>query len=58
MDDCFYYKYYRGRSKGVAIPQSYGDLIKAEYKGLIVMPNPASSGTGFLTVLAILQLKD
>ena len=26
------------------------------YKGYIVMPNPASSGTGFLTVSAILQI--
>jgi iron(III) transport system substrate-binding protein len=26
------------------------------YKGHLVMPNPASSGTGFLTVSAILQL--
>ena len=37
-------------------PQSYADLIKPVYKGQLVMPNPASSGTGFLTVSAILQL--
>ncbi|MDF2837371.1 MAG: iron transporter substrate-binding protein, partial [Paenibacillus sp.] len=42
--------------KGLAIPQSYEDLIKPEYKGLITMPNPASSGTGFLTVSGLLQL--
>lgn len=42
--------------KGLAIPQSYADLIKPEYKGLIVMPNPASSGTGFLTVSGLQQL--
>ncbi|QJD81757.1 putative 2-aminoethylphosphonate ABC transporter substrate-binding protein [Cohnella herbarum] len=41
---------------GLAIPQSYEDLIKPEYKGLITMPNPSSSGTGFLTVSGVLQL--
>ncbi|MDK2956496.1 MAG: iron(III) transport system substrate-binding protein [Desulfovibrionales bacterium] len=41
---------------GLPIPQSYADLIKPIYKGQIIMPNPASSGTGFLTVSAILQL--
>jgi iron(III) transport system substrate-binding protein len=39
------------------IPQSYADLIKPEYKGMIVMPNPSSSGTGFFTVSAWLQLQ-
>lgn len=37
-------------------PQSYADLIKPEYKGHITMPNPASSGTGYLTISAVLQL--
>lgn len=40
---------------GLEIPQSFADLIKPEYKGLITMPNPASSGTGYFSVLAILQ---
>lgn len=39
-----------------AKPVSWQDLTKPEYKGQIVMPNPASSGTGFLTVAAWLQL--
>lgn len=43
--------------KNLPIPQSYEDLIRPEYKGMIVMPNPASSGTGYLTVSALLQLK-
>lgn len=43
-------------AKNLAMPQSYADLIKPEYRGALVMPNPASSGTGFLTVSAILQL--
>ena len=36
--------------------EGFEDLLKPELKGKIVMPNPASSGTGFLTVSAILQL--
>ncbi|WP_018757308.1 putative 2-aminoethylphosphonate ABC transporter substrate-binding protein [Paenibacillus terrigena] len=40
----------------LAIPQSYEDLVKPEYKGLIAMPDPASSGTGYLTVNALIQL--
>ena len=42
--------------KGLPMPTSYADLLKPIYKGYLVMPNPASSGTGFLTVSAILQL--
>lgn len=42
--------------RGLTIPKSYADLLKPEYKGLITMPNPASSGTGYFTVSAILQL--
>ncbi|GED54655.1 putative 2-aminoethylphosphonate ABC transporter substrate-binding protein [Brevibacillus borstelensis] len=38
------------------IPKTYRDLIKPEYKGMIVMPNPSSSGTGFFTVSAWIQL--
>lgn len=35
---------------------SYEDLLDPRLKGQIVMSNPNSSGTGFLTVSAILQL--
>lgn len=38
------------------VPKTYEDLLKPEYKGMIVMPHPASSGTGFLTVSAWIQM--
>ncbi|UPO96549.1 putative 2-aminoethylphosphonate ABC transporter substrate-binding protein [Cetobacterium somerae] len=41
---------------GLEEPKNFSDLLKPEYKGLISMPNPASSGTGFLTVSALVQL--
>jgi iron(III) transport system substrate-binding protein len=44
------------KAKGLKMPQSYADLLDPMYKGHLVMPNPASSGTGFLTVSAILQI--
>ncbi|AHV92742.1 putative 2-aminoethylphosphonate ABC transporter, periplasmic 2-aminoethylphosphonate-binding protein [Bordetella holmesii 30539] len=37
-------------------PKSWQDLTRPEYAGKIVMPNPASSGTGFLDVSAWLQM--
>jgi len=37
-------------------PTSWKDLTKPVYKGKIVMPNPASSGTGFLDVAGWLQM--
>nr|WP_245339083.1 putative 2-aminoethylphosphonate ABC transporter substrate-binding protein [Paenibacillus shirakamiensis] len=44
------------KKKNLPIPRSYQDLLNPIYKGLIVMPNPASSGTGFLTVNGLQQL--
>ncbi len=41
---------------GLAMPTSWSDLTKPEYQGMVVMPNPASSGTGFLDVSSWLQL--
>ncbi len=41
---------------GLNHPKSFADLLNPEYKGLISMPNPASSGTGFLTVSALFQI--
>ncbi len=41
---------------GLPKPASWKDLLDPVYKDQIVMPNPGSSGTGFLTVSAWLQL--
>lgn len=41
--------------QGLTKPVSWEDLTKPEYKNKIVMPSPASSGTGFLDVSAWLQ---
>ena len=37
-------------------PETWKDLLKPLYKGQIVMPNPASSGTGYFDVAAWLTL--
>ena len=37
-------------------PETWKDLTKPVYKGQVVMPHPASSGTGFFDVSAWLQL--
>ena len=36
--------------KGLEEPTCYADLLKPEFKGLISMPNPKSSGTGYMFV--------
>ena len=42
--------------KGIPKPETWKDLTKPIYKGQVVMPNPASSGTGFFDVTAWLAL--
>src|SRR5213594_2636543 len=44
------------QKKNLPKPASWKDLTKPVYKGTIVMPNPASSGTGFLDVSSWLQV--
>lgn len=38
------------KTKGLSEPTCYADLLKPEYKGLISMPSPKSSGTGYMFV--------
>ena len=41
--------------RGLSKPTCYDDLLKPEYKDLISMPNPASSGTGYMFLLAMVN---
>lgn len=41
--------------KGLAKPTSYADLLKPEYKGLVSMPSPKSSGTGYMFYLSLVN---
>ncbi|TNE41615.1 MAG: putative 2-aminoethylphosphonate ABC transporter substrate-binding protein [Alphaproteobacteria bacterium] len=45
-----------GKKLGLTAPTSWKDLTKPEYKGHVIMPNPNSSGTGFLDVSSWLQM--
>lgn len=39
----------------LSMPTSWEDLLDPVYEGHLVMPNPASSGTGFMFVSSVLQ---
>lgn len=41
--------------KGLAEPTSYEDLLKPEYKDLISMANPKSSGTGYMFLKSLVN---
>jgi hypothetical protein len=45
-----------GQKSALEVPKSWKDLTDAKYKDKLVMPHPASSGTGYLTVAAWMQL--
>lgn len=44
------------KKQNLPMPTSWADLTNSVYAGKIVMPNPASSGTGYLDVSAWLQM--
>jgi iron(III) transport system substrate-binding protein len=43
------------KKQNLPMPTGWADLTKPAYKGHVVMPNPNSSGTGYLSVVSILQ---
>lgn len=45
----------RLKDKGLAMPTSWADLTAPGFKGEVLMPDPNSSGTGYLHVNAVLQ---
>jgi iron(III) transport system substrate-binding protein len=44
------------QKRGIPKPETWQDLTKPAYQGQVVMPNPASSGTGYFDVTAWLSL--
>ncbi|MFA7567374.1 MAG: ABC transporter substrate-binding protein [Alkalispirochaeta sp.] len=45
------------KKEGLAAPKSWEDLTKREYKGLIQMPSPQSSGTAYNVVTSLVQAR-
>ncbi|MBL8704597.1 MAG: ABC transporter substrate-binding protein [Rhodospirillales bacterium] len=45
------------KKNNLPMPASWQDLLNPVYKGQIVMPNAASSGTGYLQIVSLLQMK-
>ena len=46
----------RAKALGLAIPRSWADLLKPEYKGYIRMANPNASGTSYNVLTTILDI--
>ena len=44
------------QKKKLAVPRSWADLLKPEYKGDIQVANPASSGTAYTMIATLVQL--
>ncbi|MFH1930306.1 MAG: ABC transporter substrate-binding protein [Pseudomonadota bacterium] len=42
----------------LTMPKSWNDLLNPAYQGKLIMPNPASSGTGFLQIASLLVMLD
>lgn len=45
------------KKKGLEVPKSYDDLLKKEYEGLIAMPNPTVSGTGYIFLKSLVNVR-
>lgn len=45
------------KKHNLEVPKSYDDLLKSEYKNLIAMPDPKTSGTGYSFYLNVVNIK-
>ena len=43
------------KEKGIKKPTSYNDLLKPEFNGLVTMPNPKTSSTGYMFYLSLVN---
>lgn len=43
------------QSLGLPVPASYQDLLNPQYQGLISMPNPKTSGTGYMFLVSLIN---
>jgi len=50
------YNTVEGKKYNLPVPKTWWDLTKPVYKNHVIMPNPNSSGTGFLDVSSWLQM--
>ena len=46
------------KAKNLPMPSGWNDLLNPVYKDMLIMPNPASSGTGFLQIASLLVMLD
>ena len=44
------------KEKNLPMPKGWNDLLDPKFKGLLAMPNPVASGTGFLQIASLLQM--
>lgn len=44
------------KEHNLSVPKTYEDLLKNEYKGLIAMPDPKTSGTGYAFYLNVVNI--
>lgn len=43
-------------SRGAEVPRSWEDLLDPAYRGLVQMPSPQSSGTGFAVIMTLKEI--
>jgi iron(III) transport system substrate-binding protein len=54
---CIFYNEDFLAARNLPVPASYDDLLKPEYKGIISMPNPKSSSTGYFFLKSLINTR-